>query len=107
MLYPSKFFTHIFLENMVFPSCDVCLNESSKRPLGWVFWSKKAYYPIYHPVAALILVHLIRLQAEIYSNIFFTEQDARMSTSCSVGSMIFEAFLDKSSKTGILHMCII
>lgn len=47
MLCPSNFFTHIFLENMVFPSRDFCLNESAKEPVGWYFGPRR---PIYYPI---------------------------------------------------------
>lgn len=60
-----------------------------------VFGRKRPiYYPICCHAAWIIHILLIRLLAEIC----FTEQDARMSTTCSVGSMIFEALLGKSSK---------
>lgn len=66
MLCPSNFFTLIFPENMVFPSCDFCLNEPSKQPVGWYFCPRRpVYYPIYCHAAWVIHILLIWLLADI------------------------------------------
>lgn len=88
----------LFLETTVFPSCDFCLNVSSKGPVGWSL-SKKACLLSYIFSCGLDSPYPFDTTASRYmcrSN-FLTEQDARVSTT-SVGSMIFEAPLGKSSK---------